>query len=180
MKIGLIQINPVIGDFAGNCRKIRTFAQKAYEKGCRLAVFPEMVVSGYPPQDLLERRAFIEEHDRELLSLISELPPIYVLLGSIEKRNRGKGKHLYNSALGIHKGQIVFKARKRLLPSYDVFDEKRYFEPGPPTTLFEVDNLSFAVTVCEDIWHGEVDEYITDPVKELFTDARQQENKIEA
>jgi len=99
MKIALVQINPVIGDFAANCRAIASFAEQAHACGCELVVFPEMVVSGYPPQDLLERQSFLEDHDRAVSQLISELPPLAVMFGCLERRSGNQGKPLYNSVV---------------------------------------------------------------------------------
>lgn len=177
MKIGLAQINPVIGDFAKNCDQIVALAKGALEKGCRLVIFPEMVVSGYPPQDLLERKTFLDAHDAAVEELVGRLPELDVLFGCIERREGDQGKHLYNSALVARNGNIVFRARKRLLPTYDVFDETRYFEPGDEPGVYELEGHLFGVTVCEDIWHQRVGEYRVDPVAELFSAARQ-ENQI--
>ncbi len=180
MKIGLVQINPVIGDFGGNSQKIITQVKAAEEFGCRLVIFPEMAISGYPPQDLLERSSFLDAQNKTLRKLVSQLPcSMDVLLGCIERREKDTGKELYNSALVIRDREIIYKARKRLLPSYDVFDETRYFEPGPCTDLYELDNHLFGVTVCEDIWHGEVGDYHIDPVAELFSAAKKKGKKID-
>jgi len=171
VKIALIQINPVIGDFQANSRKIVERANEARDRGCRLAIFPELVLPGYPPQDLLERDSFLADHDRALERLLADLPAIDVLFGCIGRRQGGRGKRLHNSAVAVRDGRIVFRADKRLLPSYDVFDETRYFEPGPMPELYRVDDLCFAVTICEDVWQHQVGEYRTQPVDELFAAA---------
>jgi NAD+ synthetase len=157
----------VIGDFEINSSKIITYAEKAYASGCRLVIFPELALSGYPPQDLLERQSFLTDYDSAQATLIEALPPIDVMFGSLERRNVGNGKPLYNSAIVVRNQEIVFRARKQLLPSYDVFDETRYFEPGPTSVLYELDGYSFGVTVCEDVWHNEVHDYDVAPVEEL-------------
>ena len=180
MKIALIQINPVIGDFPANARKIVERVSEARDRGCRLAILPELVLPGYPPQDLLERDSFCADHDRALARLITELPDIDVLFGCIVRREGGKGKRLYNSAVAVRGGRIVFRADKRLLPSYDVFDETRYFEPGSMPALYKVDDLCFAVTICEDVWQHQIGEYRTQPVDELFAAARASGDKIDA
>lgn len=167
MKIGLAQINPVIGDFEGNCEKILLYARDAQKKGCRLVVFPELAVSGYPPQDLLERHSFLADHDRAVEKLVWSLPDIDVIFGAIEQRHEESGKSLYNSAFAARKGEIVFRARKQLLPSYDVFDERRYFQPGEVPGLYCLDDQYFGVTVCEDIWYEEVHDYAAAPVDSL-------------
>ena len=156
MKIALVQINPVIGDFARNCGKIRQPGRKARQRGCSLVVFPELAVSGYPPQDLLERRSFLAAQDPAVARLLAELPTIDVMFGCLEQRLGERGKPLYNTAVAARRGEIVFRARKQLLPSYDVFDETRYFEPGPPSELYQVGGLNLAVTVCEDVWQHEI------------------------
>lgn len=179
MKIGLVQTNPVIGDFAVNCKKIAARAHEAMGRGCRLVVFPEMAVTGYPPQDLLERTSFLDDHEQAVAGLLRELPAIDVMFGCSERRHGYPGKPLYNSVVVARSGAIVFRARKQLLPSYDVFDETRYFEPGPPSELYTLDNLTFGVTVCEDIWHHEVGEYTVDPVQDLFTTAERLKTPID-
>ncbi|THB78335.1 MAG: NAD+ synthase, partial [Desulfobulbaceae bacterium] len=174
MKIALVQTNPIIGDFAGNCKKILDYANQAATLSCELAVFPELAVSGYPPLDLLERQSFIDDHQCALERLIGELPDIHVLLGILEARPESVGKKLYNSAIMIKSGSIQHTSRKKLLPSYDVFDESRYFEPGTSTTPYTLDGLHFGITICEDIWNYTVGTYQQDPVTELIEVARKQ------
>jgi NAD+ synthetase len=181
VRIALVQTNPVIGDFTGNCQKIVDQARRAEKLGCALAVFPELAVAGYPPQDLLERQSFIAAQGEALRQLLEQLPStIDVLLGTLEPRREGKGKGLYNSAVVIRGKQIVFTARKQLLPSYDVFDERRYFEPGSLPDLYQLGGLRFAVTVCEDVWNEEVAEYDHDPVADLFSRAASDQVQIDA
>ena len=168
MKIALAQINPVIGDFNENCRKIVEYSNKAAASGCRLVIFPELAVSGYPPLDLLERTSFVEDHDRAIVEMVKELPGIDVMFGCFEQRDEGAGKPLYNSVFVIRSGEIIHRTRKRLLPSYDVFDENRYFEPGSMPGVYELEGLRIAVTVCEDIWHDTIGDYQVEPVSELI------------
>ncbi len=168
MKIGLVQLNPVIGDFERNCTKIREWSRRAKDKGCSLVIFPELAVSGYPPLDLLERKAFLDASDRAVADLISDLPELDVMFGSLERRENERGKPLYNSAIVIRGKKIIFKARKQLLPSYDVFDETRYFEPGPPSEIYELQGHNFCVTVCEDVWHHEIKDHEIKPVADFF------------
>ncbi len=168
MKVALAQINPVIGDFTGNCNKIVEFSQSAAERGCRLVIFPELAVSGYPPLDLLERKSFVQDHEAAIAALLSRLPPIDVMFGCFESRAGGSGKPLYNSALVCRSGEIIHRARKRLLPAYDVFDENRYFEPGSVPEIYELDGKKIAITVCEDVWHHTVGEYRVEPVSDIF------------
>ncbi len=179
MKIGLVQTNPVIGDFKKNCKIIAAKSHEAAERGCRLVIFPEMAVTGYPPQDLLERTSFLDDHERAVAGLLAELPAIDVMFGCIERRKGRPGKPLYNAVVVARNGEIVFKARKRLLPSYDVFDETRYFEPGPRSGLYTLEDLTFGLTVCEDIWHDQVGEYEVDPIQDLFAVADELKTRID-
>jgi NAD+ synthase (glutamine-hydrolysing) len=168
VKIGLVQLNPVIGDFERNCTKISEWSRRAKDKGCSLVIFPELAVSGYPPLDLLERKAFLDASDRAVADLISDLPELDVMFGCLERRENARGKPLYNSAIVIRGKKIIFKARKQLLPSYDVFDETRYFEPGPPSKMYELQGHNFCVTVCEDVWHHEIKDHEIKPVADFF------------
>lgn len=171
MKIALVQLNPVIGDFEGNCTKINEWSRRAKDKGCSLVIFPELAVSGYPPQDLLERKAFLDASDRAMENLIADLPELDVMFGCLERRNSERGKPLYNSAVVVRGKEVIFRARKQLLPSYDVFDETRYFEPGPTSGIYELQDHKFCVTVCEDVWHHEVKDYENKPVADFFESA---------
>lgn len=166
MKIALIQTNPVIGDFVRNSAMILAGIERARDKGCGLAIFPELALCGYPPQDLLERSAFIEAHDRALETVINRTRGIGVVLGALERRP-GPGKPLYNSALLINEGRVQARTRKQLLPTYDVFDETRYFEPGGTSVMTPFRELHIGLSVCEDIWsHGR--HYSVDPVADML------------
>lgn len=179
MKIALVQINPVIGDFAKNCEKIITWSGKAAAEGCALAIFPEMAISGYPPQDLLERKSFVQAQNRAIDDLITKLPDIHVLFGCFEEREEKKGKKLYNSAFIAKNGKIVFKSHKQLLPTYDVFDETRYFTSGEKSNSYTLDGKRFGITICEDIWHQEIGEYSVEPLQQL-SDSSKKEGEITA
>ncbi|KJR99834.1 MAG: NAD synthetase [Desulfobulbaceae bacterium BRH_c16a] len=170
----MVQINPVIGDFDRNCEKIRLWSEKARTRGCDLVIFPELVVSGYPPQDLLERNSFLAAHDEAVASLLAHLPEIDTMFGCLERRDGRRGKPLHNSSAVARQGRVIFRARKQLLPAYDVFDESRYFEPGSPSDFYQVKGLTFGVTVCEDVWSEEVNEYDVDPVADIFSKAKAQ------
>ena len=176
MKIALIQINPVIGDFAYNAGRIEYWAGLARDKGCDLAIFPELALCGYPPQDLLERPSFIADHGAAFTQLVANISGIGVLCGQLEFHTHGIGKPLHNSAALFEDGKILFTARKRLLPNYDVFDETRYFEPGGGSEPFEYKGLSLGITICEDIWNdkGSFPQqlYAVDPVAELLSNLR--------
>lgn len=179
MKIALVQINPVIGDFTNNCEKIISWSKKAAAAGCALAIFPEMAISGYPPQDLLERKSFVDAQNNALDELLPKLPDIDVLFGCFEEREEKKGKRLYNSAFIARGGKIVFKTHKQLLPAYDVFDETRYFTPGEKSNSYTLGDMRFGVTICEDIWQQEVEEYTVEPLQQL-ADSCKQEGELTA
>jgi NAD+ synthase (glutamine-hydrolysing) len=153
MKIALVQTNPVIADFPANCAKILHWTEHARTRGCRLAIFPELSLCGYPPQDLLERADFIAAHENALHALLPQLTGIGVILGVIEKKS-GCGKPLYNSAILVDNTMERARARKQLLPTYDVFDETRYFAPGSESTVAVLQDFRLGLTVCEDIWYG--------------------------
>ena len=165
MRIALAQINPVIGDFVHNQARIIGRIREAEKAGCALVVFPELTLCGYPPQDLLERPSFLQAHDQALHAITSQVGDIGVVLGALESC-QAPGKALYNSALLIHKGRIIHQERKQLLPTYDVFDESRYFEPGGASRPFLFKGVSLGLTVCEDIWHKPL-QYAINPVAGL-------------
>lgn len=171
MKIAVCQINPIIGDFEYNSSLILEASRKASLSGCSLAVFPELALLGYPPKDLLEKPAFIEENLRRLETLAAQIEGISVLCGYVEKNPKKTGKELINGAALIHDGRITRKGGKRLLPTYDVFDEARYFEPVHESLLFEMGGKRIGVTICEDIWNvGDyegIPKYVPDPPGDL-------------
>ncbi len=153
MKIAIAQINPIIGDFEYNFARIKSFSEKAVALSCDLVVFPELVVSGYPPRDLLERNDFIEANLACLNRLVDSIRDIGVICGFVEKNPSGKGNSLYNAAVLFEDGNIVHRAFKRLLPTYDVFDERRYFEPGTECAPFSYKGHSLGLAICEDVWN---------------------------
>jgi len=183
MNIALVQINPVIGDFRYNSAQIISWADKARKRGCDLAVFPELALCGYPPQDLLERPAFIVEHDKALQVMVSQISGIAVICGHLEKHTDSNGKPLHNSASLFADGKRLFTARKRLLPTYDVFDEARYFEPGRLSQACQYKGICLGITVCEDIWNdkGSFPEqlYATDPIGDLVSSLHAEGRKID-
>lgn len=171
MRIALCQINPIIGDFAHNTGSILDAAEQAKRAGGSLAVFPELSLMGYPPKDLLERPAFIKENLRVLDSVAAKVRGIHVLCGYVDRNPRSTGKALINAVALMNDGRILGKAGKRLLPTYDVFDETRYFEPASESLTFQLEGKRIGVTVCEDIWNvGDVEgipRYGLDPAEDL-------------
>jgi NAD+ synthetase len=174
MKIALAQINPIIGDFRYNCNQIIAYAAKARQQDCDLVVFSEMVICGYPPRDLLERSDFIATNQRWLDHLLARIEGIGVLCGTIEPNRGDHGNPLHNAAVLFEDGRILHRAHKRLLPTYDVFDERRYFEPGTDCQAFIYRDHRLGVTVCEDVWTDMANFatrlYDTNPVDRLVAD----------
>lgn len=173
MKIGLCQINTTIGDFAGNSRKIRDAAVRARSEGAEIAVFPELSLCGYPPMDLLDHATFVEENLTALRELQRTVPPgIAVVVGYVDRTRESAGKALQNVAAVIRDGAIIFRQAKRLLPTYDVFDEARYFEPAESSDVWEFHGTRIGIAICEDIWWETEPvpgtRYPIDPVRDLL------------
>lgn len=171
MKIGLAQINPLIGDFHGNVERMVRMAEEARKKGCDLVIFPELSVIGYPPRDLLDKPAFFEDSLRVLPTLEKLSQEVAIVFGLITRNESPLGKPYRNTALFMQYGKVIGRAHKRLLPFYDVFDEERYFEPGRETTAVLWEDYLFGLTICEDIWNSEDilprKFYSVDPVEDL-------------
>ena len=171
MKIAVCQTNPIIGDFEYNQSLILQEVDRARSHQCELAVFPEMSLVGYPPKDLLEKPAFVKENLARIDDLAKTINDIYVLCGYVDKNLKKTGKPLINSVALLGKGKILQRGGKKLLPTYDVFDEARYFEPAGESLVFQLGRNRLGVTVCEDIWNGgdfeEVPRYAIDPLGEL-------------
>ncbi len=152
MNIAIAQTNPTIGDFTGNIQKIVSFSKKAKLSGCSLVIFPELAVCGYPPQDLLERHSFIEDQDQALRDLTNQITGIGVICGAVTRHTGLVGKPLHNSAILIENGRWQ-AVHKRLLPTYDVFDESRYFEPAKESQALDFHGVRLGITICEDIFN---------------------------
>src|SRR5689334_23887311 len=129
MRIALAQFNPTVGDFAGNAARILDLAEQAMQRSADLAVFTELCLCGYPPQDLLERPAFLDPNIDELKALAGKIP-LPALVGYAGRVKNGAGKSVANKAALLCGGRVVFEQSKMLLPTYDVFDESRYFQPA--------------------------------------------------
>ena len=176
MKIALAQTNTTVGDLCGNTTKILAFARRAAEAGARLAVFPELTITGYPPRDLLEKESFLDRTEQHLERLAAESAnlDLTIVCGTVTRTGSASGNPIYNSAAVIQKGRVVFRQNKMLLPSYDVFDEKRYFEPAAKQAPLDLNGMPTALTVCEDAWNDkqywERRLYRRDPVEELAQD----------
>lgn len=174
MRFLLAQINPTVGDIEGNARKIIDGIAKAREQKAEVVVFPELCLTGYPPEDLLLLPHFIDAVEKHLKHIVDVTEGIMAIVG-LPRRNHGVGKPLYNSAAVIHNRVVLGYQDKILLPTYDVFDEHRYFEPGTEQHCWTWQETKIAVTVCEDIWgHSGLVEWMTysrDPVEDLIDDA---------
>lgn len=172
MKIALCQINPTVGDLAGNSALVLRDARRAAEAGAALAVFPELCLVGYPPQDLLDQPSFVEDAWQAVLAVAAQAPEGLGLIVGAPIRNEDRhGKRLYNGALLLADGEVRDAVSKTLLPTYDVFDEYRYFEPWPERKLIEYQGLKMGLHVCEDMWNNEEHApyhlYASNPIDEL-------------
>jgi NAD+ synthase (glutamine-hydrolysing) len=172
MKIAIAQINPIIGDFDYNIEKIGFYAEKAMENSCDLVVFSEMVLSGYPPRDLLEKKDFIDANTFYLDLLMDRIKGIGVICGLVRPNQELQGNPLFNTAVFFKDGKVIHECQKRLLPTYDIFDETRYFEPGKKTDTFYYKGRTIGLTICEDVWNDKDffkrRIYHTDPVPMLI------------
>ena len=151
MRIGIAQINPIVGDLRGNFDKILGAYQRLAAAGPELVLAPELATTGYPPQDLVFKSRFVPQNLEVIERLHRCIGPIPLLVGYID-RNEGHGKPFFNAAALLERGQPMRKSFKTLLPTYDVFDEDRYFEPGQGGEVFTIAGRRVGVTICEDIW----------------------------
>jgi NAD+ synthase (glutamine-hydrolysing) len=173
MRILVAQLNPIIGDFEGNTQKIIQTLDHARAKQIDLVLFSELVICGYPPEDLLLQEPFIEANHRYLKRIVEASKHLMAVVGLVRRNPAKKEKAIFNSAAVIHDGKLLGFEDKQLLPTYDVFDERRYFEPGTKTQVWELKGKKIGVMVCEDIWQhaGVVSEtiYAHDPVLDYLS-----------
>ena len=163
MKIGFAQINPTVGDLRGNCELIIGAYQRLADAGAELVLTPELAITGYPPQDLVFKSRFVPENLAVLEKLHGHIGNAPLLVGFVD-RNEGRGKPFHNAAALLERGKPIRKAYKCLLPTYDVFDEDRYFEPASRIEPFEFNGKKIGVTICEDIW---TDDYLPRPLYDV-------------
>ena len=155
LRIALAQTNPTVGELAGNAAKIVEMAAEAHGSGAELVVFGELAVCGYPPEDLLLKKSFLEDTHRTVGKIAEHCPDIPLIVGFAEPTKQG----CCNSAAVLANGKIAGVYRKVHLPNYGVFDEQRYFQPGDELTILQINGHDLAVTICEDIW---ANEYLSD------------------
>ena len=165
MKIALAQVNPTVGDLAGNRKLVEEAADKARRAGADLVVLPEMVLTGYPPMDLLERDGFVRDQLQELEKLLPASKGIAIALGAVLRENQGRNA-LVNAGVLLADGVQVHTQPKTLLPSYDVFDEKRYFASAQKREVTRVHDTTLGIAVCEDTWCERIP-YDIHPVAEM-------------
>lgn len=166
MKIALAQLNFIVGDISGNRELITKYVEKATKQGVDLVIFSELAICGYPPLDLLERRSFVESCIEGIHDLAAKIPAeTGVIVGGPEFNDNEEGKLLFNSAWFLYNGTVKQTVRKSLLPTYDIFDEYRYFEPNREFDILEFRGKKIALTVCEDLWDDQ-------PVEHQFSRSR--------
>jgi NAD+ synthetase len=177
MKIGFLQFNSTVGDFAANVKKLLAGYEKAISLGAEFVLAPELFLCGYPPRDLLMRADFIEANLAAVDTVAEKIGPVPLCLGFVDRNAERPGRALRNAAAILQNGKIVWRANKCLLPTYDVFDEDRYFEPAKTVAPFEFNGRKLAITICEDIWNDEdfwPDRlYRRDPVKDAISQGAQ-------
>ncbi len=172
MRIALAQINPTVGDFSGNSAKIIDYSLRAKSAGVDLVMFPELSVCGYPPRDMVERPWFVERNRQAAEEIATRTTGVSVICGLVTPANSAAGKSVLNSAALLRDGSIVAIQSKRLLPTYDVFDEMRNFAPAEKQAVISLDGTPLALTICEDAWNDknfwDRRLYGVDPVAELI------------
>ncbi len=172
MRIVLAQINTTVGDLNGNTDKIIHFMEKARSDGADLVIFPELAITGYPPKDLLLKESFVKENkDVYLKKIIENSKEIALVVGFVDYNTQKKGKDgtiaKYNAAAIINNQNLLGIEHKTYLPTYDVFDETRYFSPAEKSDIFVINNKKIAVQICEDLWDANYGKDLTSNLKAL-------------
>lgn len=164
MKIALAQINQTIGDFQKNTQKICSYLERARNQDADLVIFPELAVTGYPPKDFLDIPSFIDENLKALNHVVNHVSGISAIVGFVDRNKRRHGKLVHNAAAFIQDRKIISVHHKSLLPTYDVFDECRYFEPAHQISPVKCKDYMLGISICEDMWNDE--EFWTRPLYE--------------
>ena len=171
MKVGLAQINTTVGDIEGNLRIISDSYRSLCQQGAQLVVFPELAICGYPPRDLVFKSRFVKDTLQAAETFAAQTGNIPAVVGMLVPNESGHGRTVFNAAAWCRNGKIESIAHKCLLPTYDVFDEDRYFESGKEPTVVDYDGKRIGITICEDIWTGQISSssrnYDKDPVASL-------------
>lgn len=169
MKLALAQLNFTVGNFIINKEKILNAYERAAREKSDLVIFPELSITGYPPKDLLLKKSFLKQTQDALEEVMSNISSTAAVIGYVEE-NPSQGKPFYNSIAFIRNGKILKKIRKILIPSYDVFDEDRYFEPGTEAVVIDYGDKKLGISICEDIWNDKdywkARRYSRDPIEE--------------
>jgi NAD+ synthase (glutamine-hydrolysing) len=172
LKIGLLQLNSTVGDFAANREKLLSACAQAVSLGAEFVLAPELFLCGYPPRDLLQRDDFVEANLTALAETARKTGAVPLCVGFVDRNSERPGRALRNSAAVLQNGRIIWRTTKSLLPTYDVFDEDRYFEPAKKVEPFVFNGRKLGITICEDIWNDEdfwpERLYRGDPVRELI------------
>jgi NAD+ synthetase len=172
MKIAIAQIDTRTADIHGNVARIEHFTELAVSRGAELVVFPELAIPGYPPHDYLERTAFLDACQGAMEGLAGRTDGVGIVVGNVVRNPAESGKHVFNSACLLAEGRVIGMQHKSLLPTYDVFDECRYFEPASERQPLRFRDRAIALSVCEDVWNdkaiGGRDLYRLDPIAELM------------
>ena len=156
MRITLAQLDPVVGDIDGNTERIYETLSLCRNENPDLVVFPELFLTGYPPRDLLERKSFIDRSYnavKDIMETSADFPDTAILFGAPRRTGNETGRGLYNSALLVKEGELLFTQHKSLLPMYDVFDEVRYFDPSPSAGVAALGDSNLGISICEDAWN---------------------------
>jgi NAD+ synthetase len=173
VKIGLLQLNSTIGDFQANREKLLSAYREAVSRAADFVLAPELFLCGYPPRDLLQREDFVEANLAALSETAAGAGAVPLCVGYVEQNRDRPGKPLRNAAAVLQNGAVVWRTMKSLLPTYDVFDEDRYFEPARAVEVFMFNGRKLGITICEDIWNDEdfwpERLYRRDPVRELIS-----------
>jgi len=171
MRLALAQLNTTVGDLRGNVARILDAYRRAVAAGAEMVITPELAITGYPPRDLLAKRRFVEDNLRALEELTGQIGDTALLVGYVDINPQHPGRDYYNAAALIHRSQIVARRFKTLLPTYDVFDEDRYFQPADTNAPVDFSGQKLGLTICEDIWNAKdywpVRLYDRDPIAKL-------------